>query len=423
MSNRFTRPVVAMLGLAGSVCSNCASSPPTQAATIVADARPAELTPQPADRDINIKAQEFVDRGKKAYQAGDYKSAIANYSEALKLKPGDARLFYNRGLAHMKLEDLDQAVKDFSDCVSIAPGIYMAWMNRANMNVKMNHLLEALPDYEKAIQLKPDDYLIWYNRGAVYSRLGQAENALRDLNEALKLNPYDGPSYSARADLYFVQGDKERAAADYRRSLGINPDSKHATERLAEIDAVSPPPPIDGIVVQERAPGKTVAPNLINLAVDACFAQGDSEQGLQNMAVTSGWTPVGSEELKKQSSAASSMTGGWTLEVATGPVAVIQSRENVSPPVRVCSITTKLPSHVRADDLRTALQSALKTEPADRSEHGDQITSGYWVPHTSECTARVSMVFSSTQRLLTIRMLHGRGGSSAENRPAYPGGE
>ena len=393
MNNRFTFPIFGVLGLAAGIQCVRVATPAADAATIVADARPAELSPGSATRDINIKAQQFVDRGKKAFRSGDYQSAIENYSEALKLKPGDARLFYNRGLAHMKAEDPAQAYKDFSDCLTIAPEIYPAWMNRANMNVKMNRLIEALPDYEKAIQLKPDEFLIWYNRGIVYSRLGDAKNAFRDLNEALRLNPYDGPSYSSRADLYFAQGDKERAAADYRRALVITPDAKHATEQLARINAGSPPSSVNGIAVQESAAGKQSAPEIIRLAVDGCFAQGDSDQGLENMAVASGWMPIGSEELKKQSSAAYSATSGWTLETATGPVAIIQLREIVSPPVRICSITTKLPSNVHAGDLGTALQSALKTVPAEQTEKNDLNKSVFWVPHTSVCTARVSFFF------------------------------
>lgn len=421
MSKRVSRALFTVLGLTVSVWCTCVFAPIAQAATIVAAARPGELSPHSAEQDVNVKAQEFVDRGKKAYQAGDYKFAIANYSEALKLKAGDARLFYNRGLAFMKLEDPEQAIKDFSECLAIAPEFYMAWMNRANMNVRRNRLPESLPDYDKAIQLKPDDYLIWYNRGVVHSRLGQTENALRDLNEALKLNPYDGQSYSARADLYLSQGDRQAAAADYRRVLVITPGAKHAAERLARIDTISTPSSTNDIVKQEAHDGDSV--NLIELAVNACFAMGDTEEDLQTMAVTSGWSPVGSEELKKQSSAANSMTGGWTFEGAAGPIAVIQSRENVTPPVRICSLIMKLPSHVRADDLQTALQSALKMEPADRFEHADQITSGYWVPHTPECTARVSMIFSTAQRLLTIRMMHGRKSSVGGSLPAYPGSD
>ncbi len=384
-------------------------------ATILADARTQDLPPGQNSGDNNVKAQEFVDRGKRGYRSQDYQAAISNYSEALKLKPGDARLFFNRGLAYLKAEDLEHALADFSDCLAIAPGVYMALMNRANINVRKGRLVEALLDYDKAIELKADDFLIWYNRGVVYSRLGDTENALRDLNQALKLNPYDGPSYSVRADLYFAQGEKELAAADYRRVLVITPDTKHATERLAEISSVLGPSVGTG--------GEDVAPDIINLAVNGCFAQGDAQEGLQNMAVTSGWRPVASEELKKQSSAANSVTGGWTFESATGPVAVIQSRENISPPVRICSITTELPSAVSADDLQTELQSAFKAEPANKSENGELMKSGYWVPHTTECTARVSLVFSRTERTLTIRILHGRGGVAAAGHPNYPGND
>ncbi len=395
--------------------------PATQAATDVADARSREMIP--GAQDVNVKAQEYVDRGKKAYHSRDFNTAISNYTEALKLKPSDARLFFNRGLAYLKAEDLEHALADFSDCLAIAPGIYMALMNRANINVRKGHLAEALPDYDKAIELKADDFLIWYNRGVAHFLLGHQVNALQDFNEALRLNNYDSPSYSARADLYFEQGGMERAAADYRRVLVISPGTKHASDRLSVIEAKAPARSIGGITMPEELNRAEVAPEFISLAVKGCFVEGDTEEGLRAIAVASGWRSVGSDELTKQSSVAYTMTGGWTFDGATGPVAVSQSRESVALPVRVCSMTATLPSEIRFDDMQFALQSALKTEPADQSEHGDQIRSGYWVPHTTECTARVSLVFSRTERTLTIRMLHGRGGVAAAGRPNYPGND
>lgn len=412
--------VFAMLRASACLWFVLISMPPAEAAKIVADARPLDVAPGTADRDVNTTAQNFVDRGKKAYQERDYKTAIEQYSEALKLKPSDARLFYNRGLAYYKSEALEPALADFTEALNLAPSLYFAFMNRGNIYSRLDRFADAVADYDKAIAIKPDDFLIWFNRGVAHGRLGNTETALQDLNEALRLNPYDGPSYSARADLYFAQGDKERAAADYQRVLVITPGAQRATERLAAIKSNQAEHSVDGIIVQDRTEQRKVDHDVISVAVNGCFAEGDTEIDLTERATRSGWSPVGSEELKKQSSAANSMTGGWTFQGADGPVAVIQSRENVTPPVRVCSITTKLPPALRFDDMQSALEAALRTEPSEQSERGDQITRGYWVPHTPGCTARVSLVFSSTQRVLTIRMLHGRGGTAPEVKPDYP---
>ena len=404
--------ILAMVQFGGAL--NCVAAPATS------DQLPLDWpsgTPHEAE---NAKAQTLADRGRAAYLAGDYSTAVSNFSELLKLKPADARVYYNRGNAYYRMRDLEKALADFSETLKIAPNMYLALMNRGNIYSQFKRYEEAIADYDRAIALKPDDFLIWFNRGVAHGRLGKTENALQDLDEALRLNPYDGPAYSARGDLYFAQGDTDRAAADYRRVLVITPGAKRATERLTEIKSNLAAHSVDGIIVQDRDEQRESDEDLVSVAVNGCFAEGDTEDDLKNRAARSGWTPVGNEELKKQSSAANSMTGGWTYQGVNGPVAIIQSRENVTPPVRVCSITTKLPPELRFGDMQIALEAALRASPADQSEHSGQITRGYWVPHTSECTARVSLVFSSMQRMLTIRMLHGRDGSGSGEKPNYP---
>ena len=54
----------------------------------------------------NANAQAFADKGLTAYLAGDFATAILEFSELLKLKPADARVYYNRGNAYYRMRDL-----------------------------------------------------------------------------------------------------------------------------------------------------------------------------------------------------------------------------------------------------------------------------------------------------------------------------
>lgn len=368
----------------------------------------------------NQKAQELVDHGKAAYRSRKYEKAVALYSELLKLKPADARIFYNRGLAYYKLQDLDRAFADFTDTINFAPTFYFAWMNRANIYSRKNKFAEAVADYDKAIALKSDDFLIWYNRGIAHGRLGDSQSALRDLNEALRLHPYDGASYSARADLYFTLGNLALARADYKRALTIKPDNKHAEQKLRELEGAVANDAVPGIVIQPNNAGNTTASDLAALAISACFDNGENEGGLRALAKTSGWNPVDEQELKKNSGPAVSMIGGWTFDAAVGALAIMQSRENVTPPVYVCTVTSKLPESIEFKAVRSAIEEALKTSTADTVEHGDQTTVGLWVPHTSTCEARTALVYTRGSQFLTIRILHGRVRSTTSGQEPYP---
>ena len=153
------------------------------------------------------------------------------------------------------------------------------------------------------------------------------------------------------------------------------------------------------------------AAKFADLAVTSCFDQGEDKAGLEALARTSGWNPVGAAELKKNSGAASSMLAGWTFKGKSGAVAVMLSQENVSPPVYVCSLTAKLSGSETYERVRSALQSQLKTDLADQIESGGHKKTTYWVRHTQACEALVAVVRSGSPELITVRVLHGR------NRP------
>jgi tetratricopeptide (TPR) repeat protein len=66
-------------------------------------------------------AVEFYNRGNAYYDQDDYDRAIADYSQAVRLRPDFAKAFINRGLAYEEKEMFDQAVADYRAALRIAP--------------------------------------------------------------------------------------------------------------------------------------------------------------------------------------------------------------------------------------------------------------------------------------------------------------
>ena len=181
--------------------------------------RPSTLSSQ----ETNLKAQGLVDRGNAAYRARDYAAALKAYSELIKLKPGDPRVYYNRGNALYKLEKLDSALSDFSEVIKIDPNFYLALMNRANIYSRTEMYANAIADYDCAASLQPSNFLVFYNRGVAYERLGVLNNAIRDLSEAIRLNDRDAQSYAERGIALLRQGNPEAAQNDFDFALKLDP--------------------------------------------------------------------------------------------------------------------------------------------------------------------------------------------------------
>ena len=56
---------------------------------------------------------------------GDCEKAIADYTEAIRLDPKDAKAYYNRGVAYGEKGERDKAIADFTEAIRLNPK--MAW--------------------------------------------------------------------------------------------------------------------------------------------------------------------------------------------------------------------------------------------------------------------------------------------------------
>ncbi len=70
-------------------------------------------------------SQAFFNRGNVCVKLNDFKSAVVDYSEAVRLDDKFAEAYYNRGLAHLYLGNTEQAVADLSRAGEL--GIYSAY--------------------------------------------------------------------------------------------------------------------------------------------------------------------------------------------------------------------------------------------------------------------------------------------------------
>lgn len=61
----------------------------------------------------------FKDRGNKAYQTGDYTTAVDLYTEGIEHEPSNAVLFSNRSAAFLNLGFYDKSKRDAEMCIQL----------------------------------------------------------------------------------------------------------------------------------------------------------------------------------------------------------------------------------------------------------------------------------------------------------------
>jgi len=178
------------------------------------------------DQAIKLKPDlvgAYYNRGIAYYDKGEYDRAIADYDQAIKLKPDWAEAYYNRGLAYNDKGEYDRAIAEYDQAIKFGHDA-KAYYNRGLAYADKGDTDRAIAEYDQAIKLKPDYAEAYNNRGAAYAGKGEYDRAIADYDQALQLEPDDAVAYVGRGAVYALKSDTDRAIADYDQAIKLKPD-------------------------------------------------------------------------------------------------------------------------------------------------------------------------------------------------------
>lgn len=141
-------------------------------------------------------SEAFRARGKIYETLGNYRQAVADYTEAIRLDPKSAKAYLNRADARCYLvsDDTDedrtaiiyaQALADCCKAIKLNPMNPAAYRTRAEIFSYNGQLGNAIDDYNRTLALEPDDFIAEWNRKKLYAQLGDAERAEREREDQL----------------------------------------------------------------------------------------------------------------------------------------------------------------------------------------------------------------------------------------------
>lgn len=125
----------------------------------------------------------YIARGYYRLTNGNFKGALADYNQALKIDDGDPHLWLNRGLTKEKLQDYTGAFSDYTRAIDLKENFANAWMNRGNVLMKQNRFEDAIEDYTVAILHQPNYGYAYLNR-ALSKHYQKLSGACDDLKQA-----------------------------------------------------------------------------------------------------------------------------------------------------------------------------------------------------------------------------------------------
>ena len=196
---------------------------------------------------VELGAAFFI-RANAYERKGDHEHAIADYTESLRLSPGNGAALKNRGAAYARKGDYDRAIQDFEQVrlgradAKVIEMLVIVYNNRGLGFGKQNDYDRAIQDFDKALALNPNFTEALRNRAAFSARKGDWDRAVQDLVQVLRLLPNDPGTidsllvaYNGRAHDYVERVDYDHAIQDCEEALRLRPNDAETLQRLVGI--------------------------------------------------------------------------------------------------------------------------------------------------------------------------------------------
>jgi tetratricopeptide (TPR) repeat protein len=116
--------------------------------------------------------------------------------------------YEQRGFALQKEQKFPQAIADFSEALKLSPRDARIYEQRAAAEIKSNAYDQALADYSEAIKLNPKEIRYYLYRGYIYELKRDLTNSMADTDKALKIQPTNSEALARKERLQKMQASQ-----------------------------------------------------------------------------------------------------------------------------------------------------------------------------------------------------------------------
>jgi tetratricopeptide (TPR) repeat protein len=140
---------------------------------------------------------------------GDVERAIAEYTEAIRIRPDYPEAHNNLGPALARQGKIDDAIAQFAEAIRLRPMYADARNNLGVALASQGKFNEAIAQYTEALRLDPDHARAHGNLGLALRARGQPADAIREFKIALRMNPNNADARDALNALNALQTKHE----------------------------------------------------------------------------------------------------------------------------------------------------------------------------------------------------------------------
>lgn len=174
-----------------------------------------------------LRASYFYSQGLEKEKIKDYRAAIIDLNQAIRIKPNYGEAYNKRCQAHLMIGERQKAMEDCTKALQLKPNMAeadKAYANRGLARFQLGDLRGAIADYTQAIQINPNDAQAYNNRGYAREGLGDKQGAIDDFTQAIKVDAKSADAYLNRCLARSNISDHQGAIDDCTEAIKINPN-------------------------------------------------------------------------------------------------------------------------------------------------------------------------------------------------------
>ena len=172
----------------------------------------------------SISAETYFIRGYEKTNLENYKGAIVEFTQAIRLNPNNAIAYHMRGYSKYMLGQHYAAIADLNTAIQLQPNYAIAYYMRGRAKAGLGQYIAAIADLNTAIRLQPNNADAYFRRGLVKGQLGQHSAAITDYDAAIQFTPDDPQIYLHRGFAKSQLGQHHAAVVDFDTAIRLKPD-------------------------------------------------------------------------------------------------------------------------------------------------------------------------------------------------------
>ena len=170
-------------------------------------------------------AAGFLARGELWFEKGEIDKAINDYSEAVRLAPGDVSVYENRAYCYLRRGEFDKAIADCNEAIRLDPNLALVWSYLATAYSQKDEISQDIDKLKHEVKTDPKNLDAYARLATLLAKLPQhaIENRRKAVDAARKaceLSGWQNWQYvAALANAYVDIGDYE-SVAKYTERIG-----------------------------------------------------------------------------------------------------------------------------------------------------------------------------------------------------------